>query len=151
MIQHQVDQLVSLLTAWATTRPDLTGVGLVGSWAYGNARPDSDLDLVFLTPDPERFRDPAWIQEVDWASIGFHPAHWVDQDYGALWSRHLTLEPMAEVECGFAAPSWAATEPIDPGTYEVVSHALRPLYDPAGDFARLQAAVVAPGVPGTSD
>jgi hypothetical protein len=141
MRQDDVDRIVTLVTAWATARPDIVGVGLVGSWAYGNARPDSDVDLVLLTPEPGRFRDPAWTGAIDWPAIGFQVAGWVDQDYGALWSRHIALDPAAEVECGFAAPSWAATDPLDPGTRAVVTHALRVLLDKDGHFARLVAAL----------
>jgi hypothetical protein len=37
-----------------------------------------------------------------------------------------------EVEFGFAAPSWAATEPVDAGTAQVVGDGFRVLYDPVG-------------------
>ncbi|MGH2704321.1 MAG: nucleotidyltransferase domain-containing protein [Actinomycetota bacterium] len=36
-------------------RPDVCGVAIVGSWARGEARADSDLDLVILTEDPSRY------------------------------------------------------------------------------------------------
>jgi hypothetical protein len=142
MTRDEVEPLLELVVAWAAARADIVGVGLVGSWAYGNARPDSDVDFVLLTPTPQAFRQSdSWLRELDWSSAGFQVAHWRDEDYGPLWSRHITLAPPGEVECGFAPPAWAATEPLDAGTREVVSHALRVLLDKEGHFARLQVAL----------
>ena len=138
MTRDEVDSLLQLVVAWAETRADIVGVGLVGSWAYGNARPDSDVDFVLITSTPEAFRhNDGWLRELDWPSAGFRVARWHDEDYGPLWSRHIMLAPPGEVECGFALPAWAATEPMDGGTREVVSHALRVLLDKEGYFARL--------------
>ena len=35
--------------------PDICGLALVGSWARGTARADSDVDLVVLTSHPDRY------------------------------------------------------------------------------------------------
>jgi len=38
---------------------------VAGSWARGNPRPDSDLDLIVLVSDPERYgTDAAWLAEI---------------------------------------------------------------------------------------
>ena len=81
------------------------------SWftCAGTARPDSDIDLVLLTTDPHAFRaDTAWLDAIDWTTVGARPAKWQDEDYGLLWSRRLWLDQSGgEVEFGFAPPSWA--------------------------------------------
>ena len=43
---------------------------------------------------------------------------------------------------GFVEPSWAATDPVDPGAAEVVSDgSLLPTYDPDGLLAQLASTV----------
>jgi Nucleotidyltransferase domain len=44
-----VERLLERAVAWARRQPDIRGLALVGSWARGNARADSDVDLVVLT------------------------------------------------------------------------------------------------------
>jgi hypothetical protein len=66
-------------------------------------------------------------------------AGWHDVDYGIVWSRHIQLEPTCEIEFTFCAPSWAATDPVDPGTVDVVSQGCRVLSDKAALFEKLLA------------
>jgi len=46
-----------------------------------------------------------------------------------------------EVEFGFAPPSWAAADPLDPGTAGVVRNGCQPLVDRKGLLDRLITAV----------
>ena len=114
-----LDRALAPIIGWAESRSDVLGLALVGSWARDAARPDSDIDLVFLVSDPQSFREVAWLAEIPWFS-GRVP-EWHDANYGKAWSRHLRTEPYCEVECTFCHPSWAATNPIDPGTADVMS------------------------------
>ncbi len=41
---------------------------------------------------------------------------------------------------GVAEPTWAATDPVDPGTHGVVREGLRILHDPDGRLAALAVA-----------
>lgn len=136
------DAILRLAASWAATQSDIQGLALVGSWARGAARPDSDIDLVILTNDPERYRlNRSWLLDLDWALVGLPVIGWRDADYGALWSRHITLADAVEVEFGFTTPAWAATAPIDVGTRQVASDGLRILYDPHNHFAALMTAL----------
>ncbi len=136
------DAILRLAASWAATQPDIEGLALVGSWARGAARPDSDIDLVILTQNPERYRlDRSWLLDLDWALVGLPVIGWRDADYGALWSRHITLADAVEVEFGFTTPAWAATSPIDAGTRQVATDGLRVLYDPHNLFAALMTAL----------
>jgi len=142
----QAERIVQIISEWVITRPTIHAAALVGSQARGVARPDSDIDLVLLVTDPEKFRvDTGWLQEIGWTQIGAWPARWTDEDYGALWSRRLWLEPTGhEIEFGFAMPSWAETRPIDPGTRHVIANGCRSLHDPQGLLSRLCKAVHVP-------
>lgn len=135
--------IVALLRAfarWAVTQERVLAVGLAGSYARGNARPDSDVDLVVLVTDPTTFRrETAWVREVGWDA---DVASWADEDYGPLWSRRIELASGLEIEVGFTASSWADTDPVDAGTYRVVRDGFRIILDPMGILTRLVVAVL---------
>lgn len=137
------EPLIAAIVAWAAARGDIAAIALVGSHARGAARADSDIDLMLLTAEPQRFRrDDTWMAAIAWPD-GVTVARWQDEDWGAAWSRRLWLAPAGEVECCFAAPSWAATAPVDPGTRAVVAGGFAIRHDPEGLLARLRQALVA--------
>ena len=128
-----LSSLLARIVTWATHRNDIVGLALVGSPARGTARPDSDVDLIVLTPQPGSFRESqAWLAGIDWSALGLSVKACRDAVYGAVWSRHVELSDRSWVEFGFARIDWAATRPCDPGTRCVVSGGCRVLYDPVG-------------------
>jgi hypothetical protein len=138
-----ITPLLTLFVRWAVSDDDVLAVALAGSYARGETRPDSDVDLVVLTTDQERFRRQSqWVEDFHWEHLGVQVSSWADEDYGALWSRRLVLSSGLEVEVGFAAPSWAAIDPIDAGTQQVVRGGMRILLDPAGLLDQLLHAVI---------
>ncbi|MBM3659923.1 MAG: nucleotidyltransferase domain-containing protein [Actinobacteria bacterium] len=131
-------EIVESVTAWAGGQRDITGMAVVGSWARGEPRMDSDLDLVVLTAEKQRYlRDDGWLL----GAVG-KPAEIVrTQEWGPLTERRAVLQSGFEVEFGFVAPTWARTEILDAGTARVVRGGCRPLHDPTGVLDRLIAAV----------
>ena len=134
----EFESVVRCAQAWAGREPDVTALGLAGSWARGAARMDSDADLVVLCRHPGRFGTAdGWI--VDAAPAGaelIRTAHW-----GVLVERRLVLPSGFEVEFGFVTVSWADLVPVDEGTARVVRDGFRVLHDPTGVLHRLVAAV----------
>lgn len=125
--------LLEVVTEWAAIRGDIVGLALVGSWARGTALPDSDIDLILLTPNPDAFHiSSAWLMEIDWLRLGLSVQSFRDAKYGVVWSRHVELSGGTLVEFSFGLPSWAATRPCDAGTQSVVSRGCRVLFDPTG-------------------
>lgn len=142
MQAEKVNSILTKIVEWAANRRDISAVALVGSWARGTARPDSDIDLGFLAPNPSGFRDSeTWVDEINWEGIGCKVDNWEDEDYGLVWSRHVHLEDGAEIEFSFGMLSWASIEPIDEGTFRVVSDGCRILHDPENLITKLIAAV----------
>lgn len=128
--------LVESVSAWARSRRDLHAVALVGSWARGSARMDSDVDLVLLTDDTTEYIDnEQWAYELGARAVVR------TQEWGVLTERRLVLPGGLEVEVGVVAPSWACIAPLDAGTAQVVSGGLVPLHDPDGLLAALATAV----------
>ena len=52
LTQDEANQLQKGFVAWTEAEPSWRALALVGSWARGVAREDSDLDLVVLTDQP---------------------------------------------------------------------------------------------------
>jgi hypothetical protein len=137
----EAEKVLVEVMQWAEAR-SFSGLALVGSYARGQARERSDIDLVLLANDPDVFRqDAAWLTEIAWSRAGVHPLAHEDAQYGAVWSRHVQLDNGLEIEFSFAPLSWADTTPIDPGTRRVVMDGCRILYDPGCVLAALCAAV----------
>lgn len=123
------EEVVEQATQWAAGR----GVSLllVGSYARDAARPDSDVDLVVLMPDP----DPACVDELAVGEL-IRTETW-----GLIAERRFRTPGGLEVEFGIGPLSWADTDPVDPGTHRVVSDGARILHDPTGLLADLLTAV----------
>jgi len=127
-----IDDLLTQITQWAQQQTAIRAVLLVGSHARGTARPDSDIDVMCLTRSPDDFRSAAWITQIQWPSEHGTVAHWHDQTYGVVWSRHMRLTSGQEVELSFGALTWASVMPIDAGTHQVIRDGHHILYDPDG-------------------
>jgi len=111
---EQIRDFLDPFIAWASDQPDVQGIALVGSYARGAARDDSDIDLVLLTDQPQKYlNDLKWIEH--FSVIEKHQT----EDYGKLTSLRVWYQNGAEVEYGITTPDWAAT-PLDAGTREVI-------------------------------
>ena len=110
---------------WASDQPDVQGIALVGSYARGEARIDSDVDLVLLTDQPSKYLDDIqWIER-----FGTAEKHQTE-DYGKLTSLRVWYQDgaPAEVEYGITTPDWAAI-PLNPGTQEVMRGGIIVLFE----------------------
>lgn len=124
------------LATWAARHDDIVAVALVGSYARGTARPDSDVDVVIMANDPRRYLDDtAWIKNFGEASS---PQH---EDYKMVQSLRVTYSDGLEVEFGLTVPEWARSEGLNAGTREIVSHGCRIIFDRHGVLAALISAV----------
>jgi predicted nucleotidyltransferase len=132
----EVAQVLDKIVTWASRRPDVKAVAVVGSWARETARMNSDLDIVVLTDDLEDY-----LTKDGWAAELADTTVVATVQDGALTERRLVTRSGLEVEVGFATPRWAS-EPVDRGSARVVADGLRPILDPHGLLARLLDAVV---------
>ena len=129
----EVRNLLARLRKWAQGRPDVVAVGLVGSWAQGDARMDSDVDVVVLTENRAPYlEDDAWVYEMGGVELVW------TRRWGPMTERRFVLPSGLEVELGVAPPSWAATDPVDEGMRRVVTDGMSVVYDPKGILARLR-------------
>jgi len=124
------DELVKAVALWAENHVDIVSVALVGSHARGNARVDSDVDLVLQCASPARYLgDLTWISE-------FGVAKDVSvEDYGVVQSVRVFYEDGPEVEYGITSSEWA-TLPLDEGTLKVLRDGVKVLLDRDGSLNR---------------
>jgi predicted nucleotidyltransferase len=131
---EEYERIVRCVAAWAQERRDIVGVAVVGSWACGAARMDSDIDLVILTSEKE-----SYVATEDWVQPALDLEGEIvrTQEWGPVTERRVRLPSGLELEFGFTAPSWAAIDPVDAGTARVVVDGCVPLVDHDGYFRRL--------------
>ena len=111
---EHIRDFLDTFVAWASDQPDVQGLALVGSYARGAAKDDSDIDLVILTDQPQKYLgDLKWIDR-----FGVVEKHQTE-DYGKLISLRVWYQNGHEVEYGITTPAWAMT-PLDAGTQEVI-------------------------------
>lgn len=117
--------------------PGVVAIGLVGSWARGQGRSGSDIDLIVLSSDPG-----ALLNDASWARVFGDAVELVEtRDFGAIQERRLHLPGDIEVEIGVGSPTWATVSPLDAGTQRVVADGFVALFDPEHLLADLGAVV----------
>jgi predicted nucleotidyltransferase len=133
-----VEPFLTALRQWVETQEEIAGALLVGSHARGQAREDSDVDVVLLARAPARYlAERAWVGR-------FGPvARVAEEDWGRVTSLRVWYAGGLEVEFSWTDPGWAALPP-DPGTRQVVADGAAILFDREGVLDALLAAV-APG------
>jgi hypothetical protein len=94
-----------------------------GSYARGTARPDSDIDIALVSPDPDTL-----LNERDWLDTFGTPTVVGVEDYGLVQSIRVYYGTL-EVEFGIAGLEWVEP-PIDSGRAEVLRDPMRILHDP---------------------
>lgn len=129
MTPDQANALTVAVADWVNARPDLTGLAICGSWARGDPRPDSDLDLIVLCRQPDALVDPSFLSAINFAAAGFHSVSVQRATYGAVWSWHVQLLPPGDLELTIVPPKWAATAPVDEGTRGIVADVFQPIID----------------------
>lgn len=106
---------------------------MVGSWARGTARMDSDVDVVVLTDQVRYSVAGVWTGLLGGEVLRL-------SEWGPLREVRLRRPSGLVVEIGVAPVSWADTDPVDAGTRQVVGDGHRIVHDPVGVLARLSVA-----------
>lgn len=111
------------LRNWAELQTDIYAILLVGSQARGDAKPDSDVDLVIICKRPEQY-----LNDTKWVHVFGIPARKDFEDWGKVTSVRVWLQDGPEVEFGFTNEDWVK-EPLDAGTKAVIKDGYRILFD----------------------
>ena len=126
----EVKTLLATLRRWAEGRSDVVAVGLAGSWAHGDARMDSDVDVALVTEDRGPYlEEDAWVRELGGVRLVG------TQRWGPMTERRFVMPSGLEVEVGVGLPSWL--DPADEGVRRTVEDGVSVVYDPKGILAGL--------------
>lgn len=118
-------ELIEKVTHWSRRDARVIAAGLCGSYARGDARPDSDIDFCILTPHPDSLlEDRSWISSLGSDARVVGPV----EDYNLVQSIRAFYGP-TEAEFGITDEAWARL-PLDRETAGVINDGLQILYDP---------------------
>jgi predicted nucleotidyltransferase len=120
---EHIRDFLDAFVAWASAQRDVQGVALVGSYARGEAKDSSDIDLVILT---DQF--PKYVEDIEWTELFGAIEKDQTEDYGALTSVRVWYQNGREVEYGITTPDWAAI-PLDAGTQRVIEDGMIVLFE----------------------
>ncbi|HEX8738016.1 MAG TPA: nucleotidyltransferase domain-containing protein [Pyrinomonadaceae bacterium] len=116
--------------------PEVVGVALFGSRARGTERPDSDVDVLLLTPDIEKhFENDGYI-----TSFGRFQYARREKWFSGETIRSFYREQHGQIEFNFVTPGWADL-PASDEVRRIVGNGMRILHDPQGILEKLQNAV----------
>ncbi len=131
MERSPIDQFVAKIRQWAVHEEEVESVILVGSWARGTNRSDSDVDLVLLSTDRGRT-----FSSLIASDIAGPIRKKRTEIYGACTSLRVFYDGDWEIEYGVVAPSWADL-PLEEGTERVLRDGYRVLIDKKHRFGRI--------------
>ena len=123
MKAEKVSQFLEYISQWAFIQSNIQALALVGSHASGTATETSDVDLVIITDDPDRFLyNLLWIER-------FGTVHKQQiEKYGLVTSIRVWYDDGLEVEYGITDERWVAV-PINKGTQRVIADGMRILFE----------------------
>ncbi len=126
----------SKLRSWSCRQPYIIAAGIVGSYARGEAKHDSDMDIMLLTDLLEDYiKNQSWLLDFD-----CRPDAAIEYWGNVTTVRAKTLQDK-EIEFNFTSKDLAAI-PVDSGTLKVVQDGLTLVYDPTGMLSRLKVLVL---------
>jgi predicted nucleotidyltransferase len=125
------ESFIEHVRRWAEVRDDIRALALVGSHARGDARSDSDVDLVVVCTDSARY-----LADTDWLSTFDEVTRFSFEDWGQVQSVRVFYRNGPEVEFGITGTAWMAIPP-DRGTAEVLKNGSSILLDRDGQLDRL--------------
>jgi uncharacterized protein len=127
-----LDEILHAALALARTEPSVHAIALVGSCARGTPGPDSDVDLVILSAEPDDL-----CRRGDWFTHFGSVTSVGQRQFGDVTERRLRRGDGVDIEIGLAPLSWAETDPLDRGTARVVREGFAIVFDPHGTLAEL--------------
>jgi len=125
-------EFIEQLTNKVMQEKSVSLVLLVGSFARGDYKPSSDIDLMIVTEQRETF-----LQNDDFYTQFGHVDDKQLEYYGECTSVRVFYSSGIEVEFGFVDNTWLST-PLDKGTIAVLTDGYIVLYDRDQIFKRIE-------------
>src|SRR2546426_541946 len=123
-------EFITKFAEWSRKQNHILGLALVGSYATGLERPDSDVDFVIISDDANGL-----LQNDHWIQLFGRVSKTQLEDYGLVQSLRVFYEDGVEAEFGLTSREWLRTDPIDADTRCVLQSGYEILDDKAGLFS----------------
>lgn len=126
------EEFISKLKEYAENSSHIESVLIVGSYARGTNKENSDIDIIIITSNKsEMVTDQLFTQ-------AFGEVHKQQTEYyGACTSIRVWYGDGKEVEFGIVEPSWISI-PLDSGTFKVLSDGYKLIVDKKKYFEKLE-------------
>lgn len=128
----ELSKFLNIIINWAKKEKLIIALGLVGSYARGEQKENSDIDLVLICRSKAKYLD-----DLKWIYIFGNVKKYQREYYGRVTSIRVWYDNDHEIEFGFTEENWAET-PMDQGTQKVVKDGIDILYDPEGLLIKLK-------------
>lgn len=123
MASDQITQFLKQVTRWASAQEGVLALVLVGSYARDAATETSDVDLVLIARQPEKY-----VQAQDWIQQFGAVKKSQVEDYGRLTSLRVWYRDGLEIEYGLTDERWGDV-PLDPGSQRVIADGMKVLFE----------------------
>ncbi|HUV15573.1 MAG TPA: aminoglycoside 6-adenylyltransferase [Pelolinea sp.] len=122
-MKGSIQGFLDRITNWASNNEDIRTVILVGSFARGEAKDDSDVDFVIIAENPDSF-----LKDDSFAHQFGNPSRIDCENWGKVQSLRVWYENSLEVEFSFTTKNWL-TFPLDIDSCQVLSDGYLVLVD----------------------
>lgn len=116
---------------WGNQDHDIDSIIVVGSYARGQQKPESDLDLVIITSNKAKF-----FQNHDFVAQFGKATKIQTEFYGAVTSVRATYEDSSEIEFSIADATWVE-KPLSASTSQVLRRGFKVLVDKRSQFKNI--------------
>ena len=131
-----IDIFLEKVKNWAETQKDITAIVLVGSYARGQEREDTDVDLIIMTVEPDKYlNDPSFVHNFGDIST------MEKENWGRVISYRTWYKDSFEVEFGITTPDWITDDPLDAGTLRVIRDGAEVVLDRTSGLQEIIASV----------
>lgn len=118
-----ISSFINDIKQWGNKNDDIRSIILVGSYARGEERDDSDVDLVIITSDTNKYLNNNFIDNFGKVE------KYSKEDWGRVTSIRVWYSSSGfEVEFGITTPIWIE-KPLDDGTLRVLSDGYKVILD----------------------
>jgi len=118
------EQFVQNLEAFAAAEASIEAVVIVGSWANGTAKPESDIDVIMVTSSTDRL-----LSEYTWVYKFGRSLSSDEEDYDLVHVLRAFYDGGMEVEFGITTEAWLADDQLK-ATGKILDTGCKVVYDP---------------------